>query len=54
MSHLVEDAVTLRRRRRHAQTRKRLCQPESPDFILDLSDYYAFYTYTMLRGRVAV
>jgi ubiquinone/menaquinone biosynthesis C-methylase UbiE len=31
---------------------QRLCQPESPDFILDLPDYYAFYTYSMFRGEV--
>jgi ubiquinone/menaquinone biosynthesis C-methylase UbiE len=32
---------------------RRLCQPESPGFILDLPDYYAFYTYSMFRGKVA-
>jgi demethylmenaquinone methyltransferase / 2-methoxy-6-polyprenyl-1,4-benzoquinol methylase len=32
---------------------RRLCQPESPDFILNLPDYYAFFTYSMFRGRVA-
>ena len=31
---------------------QRLCLPESPDFILDIPDYYAFYTYSMFRGRV--
>ena len=31
---------------------RRLCMPESPEFILDLPDYYAFYTYSMFRGRV--
>jgi demethylmenaquinone methyltransferase/2-methoxy-6-polyprenyl-1,4-benzoquinol methylase len=31
---------------------QRLCLPESQDFILDLPDYYAFYTYSMFRGRV--
>jgi demethylmenaquinone methyltransferase/2-methoxy-6-polyprenyl-1,4-benzoquinol methylase len=31
---------------------QRLCLPESPDFILDLPDYYAFFTYSMFRGRV--
>ena len=31
---------------------QRLCVNESPDFILDLPDYYAFYTYSMFRGRV--
>jgi len=30
-----------------------LCQPESPDFILDLPDYYAFFTYSMFCGKVA-
>jgi ubiquinone/menaquinone biosynthesis C-methylase UbiE len=32
---------------------QRLCEPESPDFILDLPDYYAFFTYSMFRGKVA-
>jgi ubiquinone/menaquinone biosynthesis C-methylase UbiE len=32
---------------------QRLCRPESPDFILDLPDYYAFFTYSMFRGKVA-
>jgi ubiquinone/menaquinone biosynthesis C-methylase UbiE len=31
---------------------KRLCTPGSLDFILDLPDYYAFFTYSMFRGRV--
>jgi demethylmenaquinone methyltransferase/2-methoxy-6-polyprenyl-1,4-benzoquinol methylase len=31
---------------------KRLCQPESPDFILDLPEYCAFFTYTMFTGTV--
>ena len=31
---------------------QRLCQPESPDFILILPDYYAFITYTLFYGRV--
>jgi demethylmenaquinone methyltransferase/2-methoxy-6-polyprenyl-1,4-benzoquinol methylase len=31
---------------------QRLCRPESPDFILDLPGYYAFFTYTMFKGRV--
>jgi ubiquinone/menaquinone biosynthesis C-methylase UbiE len=31
---------------------QRLCQPDSPDFILDLPDYYAFFTYSMFRGKV--
>jgi SAM-dependent methyltransferase len=31
---------------------QRLCRPESPDFILNRSDYYAFYTYSMFSGKV--
>jgi demethylmenaquinone methyltransferase/2-methoxy-6-polyprenyl-1,4-benzoquinol methylase len=31
---------------------RRLCRPESPDCIFDLPDYYAFFTYTMFRGKV--
>jgi demethylmenaquinone methyltransferase/2-methoxy-6-polyprenyl-1,4-benzoquinol methylase len=31
---------------------KRLCRPDSPEFILDLPDYYAFFTYSMFRGRI--
>jgi demethylmenaquinone methyltransferase / 2-methoxy-6-polyprenyl-1,4-benzoquinol methylase len=31
---------------------QRLCLAESPEFILDIPDYYAFYTYSMFRGRV--
>jgi demethylmenaquinone methyltransferase/2-methoxy-6-polyprenyl-1,4-benzoquinol methylase len=31
---------------------QRLCLPESPDFILDHPDYYAFFTYSTFRGRV--
>jgi demethylmenaquinone methyltransferase/2-methoxy-6-polyprenyl-1,4-benzoquinol methylase len=31
----------------------RLCRPESPDFILDLPDYVAFYTYSLFRGKVS-
>lgn len=31
---------------------ERLCRSGSPDFILDLSDYYAFFTCTMFCGRV--
>jgi SAM-dependent methyltransferase len=29
---------------------QRLCLPESPDFILNQPDYYAFFTYTMFSG----
>ena len=32
---------------------QRLCQPDSPDFILNFSDYYAFFTYSMFSGKVA-
>jgi demethylmenaquinone methyltransferase/2-methoxy-6-polyprenyl-1,4-benzoquinol methylase len=31
---------------------QRLCTPASPDFILDIPDYYAFFTYSMFQGRV--
>ena len=31
---------------------RRLCLPDSPDFILNIPDYYAFFTYTMFRGKV--
>lgn len=34
------------------QEYQRLCKSESADFILDLSDYYAFFTYSMFRGRL--
>jgi len=34
------------------QEYQRLCQPDSPDFILDIPDYYGFYTYTVFRGEV--
>ena len=32
---------------------QRLCQPESPDFVLNLPDYYAFFTCSMFHGKVA-
>jgi len=32
---------------------RRLCLPDSPDFILNLPDYYAFFTYTMFWGKAA-
>ena len=32
---------------------RRLCLPESPDFILNHPDYYAFWTYSMFSGKVA-
>lgn len=31
---------------------QRLCMPGSPDFILNIPDYYAFFTYSMFLGRV--
>jgi hypothetical protein len=31
---------------------QRLCDPHSPDFILDLAAYYAFFTYTLVTGIV--
>jgi len=31
---------------------QRLCMPESANFILDQPGYYAFFSYTMFRGRV--
>jgi demethylmenaquinone methyltransferase / 2-methoxy-6-polyprenyl-1,4-benzoquinol methylase len=37
----------------YKQDYKRLCLSESPDFIVDLNDYYAFITYTMFSGTVA-
>jgi len=30
---------------------QRLCLPDSPDFILNLPDYYAFFTYTLFWGK---
>ncbi len=30
-----------------AEDFRRLCQPDSPDYILDRPDYYAFFTYSM-------
>ena len=32
--------------------RLRLCQPGSPDFVLNLSEYYGFFTYTLFQGVV--
>ena len=31
---------------------QQLCKPESPDLVLDIPDYYAFFTYSMFRGKV--
>lgn len=30
---------------------QRLCMPKSPDFILNIPDYYAFFTLTMFHGK---
>jgi demethylmenaquinone methyltransferase/2-methoxy-6-polyprenyl-1,4-benzoquinol methylase len=32
---------------------QRLCHPDSPDFILNLPDYFAFFTYSLFRGTVS-
>lgn len=32
---------------------QQLCQPDSPDFILNLPDYYTFFTYSLFHGKVA-
>ena len=32
---------------------QRLSRPDSPDFILNLPDYYAFLTYSLFYGKVA-
>jgi demethylmenaquinone methyltransferase/2-methoxy-6-polyprenyl-1,4-benzoquinol methylase len=32
--------------------RRRLCRADSPDFILDLPEYYAFFTTTLFTGTV--
>jgi demethylmenaquinone methyltransferase/2-methoxy-6-polyprenyl-1,4-benzoquinol methylase len=31
---------------------QRLCGPDSPDFILNLPEYYGFFTYSLFRGQV--
>lgn len=31
---------------------ERLCLPESPDFILNCPDYYAFFTYSVFHAKV--
>jgi demethylmenaquinone methyltransferase/2-methoxy-6-polyprenyl-1,4-benzoquinol methylase len=33
---------------------RRLCTSDSPDFILDTSDYYAFFTYSIFQGKVPI
>ena len=37
----------------HWREYERLCRPDSPDFILDCDDYYAFFTETLFHGGVA-
>ena len=32
---------------------QRLCLPDSPDFIVNLPDYHAFFTYTMIWARIS-
>ena len=32
---------------------RRLCHADSPDFILNLPNYYAFFTYTVFSGKVS-
>lgn len=32
---------------------RRLCSPPSPDFIVDLPEYWGYFAYTMFTGRVA-
>ena len=32
---------------------RRLCKPDSPDFILRHPDYYAFFTYSMFWGHIS-
>jgi len=32
---------------------QRLCQPSSSDFILDLPEYYVFFTYTLFSGKAS-
>lgn len=34
------------------QEYERLCKSTSPDFILNLPEYYGFFTYSMFRGEV--
>jgi demethylmenaquinone methyltransferase/2-methoxy-6-polyprenyl-1,4-benzoquinol methylase len=36
------------------QEYQRLCTPGSADLILDLPDYYAFFTYTVSSGKVPI
>ena len=36
------------------QAYQRLCTPGSAEFILDIPDYYAFFTYSLFRGKVSL
>lgn len=31
---------------------QRLCNPDSPDFILNIPEYYAFFTYSVFSGHI--
>jgi len=33
---------------------QQLCKPESTNFILDIPDYYGFFTYSMFRGKLPI
>jgi ubiquinone/menaquinone biosynthesis C-methylase UbiE len=33
---------------------RKLCQPDSPDFILDVPGYYAFFTEILFYGRIPI
>jgi len=33
---------------------KRLCNPQSPDFIMDHPDYYGFFTYSLFWAKVGI
>jgi demethylmenaquinone methyltransferase/2-methoxy-6-polyprenyl-1,4-benzoquinol methylase len=33
---------------------RRLCRPDSPEFVLNRPDYYAFFTYSLFHGKVRV
>ncbi len=33
---------------------QRLCDPDSSDFILNIPDYYAFFTYSLFWGKVTI
>jgi demethylmenaquinone methyltransferase/2-methoxy-6-polyprenyl-1,4-benzoquinol methylase len=33
---------------------QKLTDPDSPDYILNMPDYYGFYTYSVFRGKVSI